>query len=195
MTEQLFKDIYDEELAKDAIINDRMEGFRQDYLVLHCLLRKYNIKSCFEVGTHTGMGALIIKNAMGNDSALFSLDLPDELYHVSKQHPLSEGKKGVGFECNLPFVSLRGDSRTFCYEQFPCEAFWIDGEHTAENVEYEVSQAMKSGTRLIILHDTDMIEVREGLYKAISKSYTHYKLHRVIDTRISYLINKEYGNA
>ena len=65
---QVYDDIYSEELAQGAIINDRHPGFKEDYLMLVCLLKKHNIKSCFEVGTHSGWGTMIIKNALGEDS-------------------------------------------------------------------------------------------------------------------------------
>lgn len=191
MTELKFIDVYDPLEAQDAIINDRMEGLRQDYLVLHCLLRKYKIKSCFEIGTHTGFGTKIIKNAIG-DGLVISLDLPDEEYKVSLQHPLSEGKPGVGYECNLEFVQVRGDSRNFHYLTYPCEAFYIDGEHTRQHVEHEVKSAMEVGAKLIILHDADMPEVWNGLVDAVyySDLSDGYHLYRVTDTRVAYILKR-----
>lgn len=189
MKEQLFKDVYDEELGQGAIINDRHPGFRQDYLLLHVLLRRYNIKSCFEIGCHTGFGTKIIKNALGEDSVVFSLDLPDELADISKQHPLSEKKKGVGFECNLPFVLLRGDSRTFDYSKYPTEAFYCDAEHSYENVFVETKAMISMSPQLIIFHDADS----ENVYNAIIDAFKwneDYELVRVIDTRILYCVKK-----
>lgn len=189
MIYQTFKDIYDEDLAKDAIINDRMEGFKEDYLVLVCLLKKYNIKSCFEIGCHTGFGSKVIKNAMGDNSILISLDLPDELANVSKQHPLSEGKQGVGFECDLPFLLLRGDSRTFDFSQYPCAAYYCDAEHTADNVANETIKIMKCNPKIIIYHDSNLPEVWKGISYGImvSNNRWDYDLYRVEDTRVAYL--------
>lgn len=190
MIEQLFKDIYDEELAKDAIINDRMEGFRQDYLPLHCLLRKYNIKSCFEVGCHVGFGTKIICNALGKDCTVYSLDLPDESAFESKQHPLSEGKQGVGLECDLPFILLRGDSRHFNYDKYPCEAYWIDAEHVYENVRLETLKILKTFPKIAIFHDTDIQDVLKGIVDGAA-GWRNYGLTRIIDTRISYLLRND----
>lgn len=190
MTEQLFKDIYDEELAADAIINDRMEGFDQDYLSLHCLLRKYKIKSCFEIGCHVGFGTKIIKNALGEDSKVYSLDLPDDLASVSKQHPLSEGKAGVGVECDLPFVLLRGDSRFFDYGEYPCEAYWVDGEHTFLNVRHETKEILKQSPKIVIFHDTDIPEVFQGILHGLV-DFDDYDFFRVTDTRIGYLLKND----
>lgn len=187
---QTFNGIYDEKLAEGAIINDRMEGFREDYLVLHCLLRKYNIKSCFEVGTHVGFGTKIIKNALGENSEVYSLDLPDEKADVSLQHPLSEGKPGVGVECDLPVTFLRGDSRFFDYGKYRCEGYYIDGEHEFENVRVEVSEIIKQFPKIIILHDVDMPPVYHGVLHGMSGS-DNYEFYRVVDTRIGYLLKKE----
>ncbi len=189
MIHQTFSEIYDPVLAEGAILNERMQGFKEDYLMLHCLLVKYNIKSCFEIGTHTGWGTKIIKNALGSGSVVYSLDLPDEDHEVSKQHPISEGKPiGVGKECDLPFIQLRGDSRDFPYHDYPSEAFWIDAEHTEENVFIEVMDVIRTNPKIIILHDTDMFEVMMGLTAAVKQSGSSYTLYRITDTRVSYLL-------
>lgn len=190
MIRQLFKYIYDEELAKDAIINDRMEGFREDYLLLHCLLRKHKIKTCFEVGTHTGWGTRIIKNALGWISKVYSLDLPDEDHSISKQHPLSEGKEGVGVECDLPYIQLRGNSRTFEFGKYPCEAYWVDGEHTFLNVRHETKEILKQSPKIVIFHDTNMPEVLQGILHGSAEN-DDYDFYRVTDTRISYLLKNK----
>src|SRR5688572_17829731 len=101
MIQQTFNDIYSEELAKGAIINDRHTGHREDYLILHCLLRKYKPKCFCELGTNTGFGTKIIKNALGKDSEVYTIDLPAEKANLTNQHPISEGKGDcVGYECD-----------------------------------------------------------------------------------------------
>ena len=105
MIKKKFEDLYDSEICADAIINDEYHGFKQDYLMLHLLLRKYKPRSVFEIGTNMGVGTKIIKNAVGS-AKVFSLDLPTELAHISLQHPINEGKgDSVGHRCNLPFAS------------------------------------------------------------------------------------------
>src|SRR6185312_6592897 len=97
---QTISNIVTPELEKEAIYNDRFEGFHDDYLVLHCLIRKYAPKRIFEFGCNTGFGTKIICNAAGKDSEVFSFDLPTEECHVSLQHPINEGKGDiVGKEC------------------------------------------------------------------------------------------------
>ena len=162
-------------------------------------LRKYGIKSCFEIGTNMGTGTKIIKNAMGEDSRMYSLDLPTELAHISLQHPINEGKgDSVGHRCDLPFVQLRGDSLIFNYEPYrDVEAFYIDGEHDFEHAFHEASKAISCNAKLIIFHDSDMPEVMKGIIQAffytegcVLHPSLHYDVYRVVDTRICYAVRK-----
>lgn len=183
----LSKDIIAPEFEIGAIYNDEFHGFHEDYLVLHCLLKKHNPKSIFEIGTNMGTGTKIIKNAcMGAE--VFSLDLPTELAHVSLQHPISEGKgDAVGSKCDLPFTQLRGDSMKFDFSANPCEAYFIDGEHSYDNVFHETSEVLKLSPKLIIYHDADIAPVYIGAVTAFMSSH-RYDLYRVTDTRILYAL-------
>lgn len=187
MITQTFKDIYTDELAEGAILNTEYHGFREDYLILHCLLRKYQPKSVFEIGTNLGRGTKIIKNALP-DSDVYTLDLPTELAHISLQHPISEGKGDrVGHKCDLPFTQLRGDSMKFDYSKYPCEAYFCDGEHDFEHPFHETTEIIKLNPKLIVWHDSDITEVWDAITKAITKDY---ELFRVTDTRIAYALRK-----
>lgn len=185
-----FAEIYTEELAAGAILNEEYHGFREDYLILHCLLRKFGIKSVFEIGTNMGTGTKIICNAIGPEGKVYSLDLPTELAHISLQHPINEGKgDSVGHRCDLPFAQLRGDSMDFDYSQYPAEAYFIDGEHDYDHPHHEAICAITNKPKLIIFHDSDMPDV----YNAIVDAFTgtkKYDLYRVIDTRIAYAVRK-----
>lgn len=184
------EDIVTPELMKGAILHNGHIGFLEDYSVLHSLARKYAPKTFFEVGTNTGIGTKIIKNALGENSKVFTLDLPVESLHG---HLVSGGRDLVGSECTLPFVQLRGDSTTFDFSKYPCEGYWIDAEHTEENVFKETSEILKLQPNIIIWHDTDMEEVMRGLLAAIeiAPNKEDYLLFRVDGTRISYLIKKD----
>jgi len=187
MTNQTFADIYTDELAKGAILNEEFTGFKEDYLILHCLLRKYQPKSVFELGTNMGTGTKIIKNAVP-DAEVFSLDLPTELAHISLQHPINEGKgDSVGNKCDLPFTQLRGDSLKFDYSKYPCEAYFIDGEHDFAHPLYESLEILKLSPALVIYHDADIKEVNEAIVLAF-RNRTGYQLFRVTDTRIAYAV-------
>lgn len=193
MIEQSYADIVTSELLSGAIYNDEFTGFRADYAVIHCLLRIHQPKTLLEIGTNMGRGTMIIKNALGKDSTVYSLDLPTELAHISLQHPINEGHGDkVGSLCKLPFIQLRGDSMTFDFGQYPCEAYYIDGEHTAKAVKHETTEILKLNPKLVMLHDTDLPEVMQGLLEGLgaSPNKDNYQLVRVIDTRISYLLKK-----
>lgn len=190
MKKQEFVDLYDQDQASDAIINDEYTGFKQDYLILHLLLRKFKPKSVFEIGTNMGTGTKIIKNAVGPNAEVYSLDLPTELAHISLQHPINEGKgDSVGHKCDLPFTQLRGDSMKFDYSAYPCEAYYVDGEHTFKAVSHETKEILKLNPKIIIFHDTDMPEVLDGILHS-SEDNKKYDFYRVTDTRIGYLLRK-----
>jgi hypothetical protein len=187
MINQTFADIYNHQIGIDAIINNEFTGFKEDYLILHCLLKMHNPKSVFEIGTNMGRGTEIICNAVPN-ATVYSLDLPTELAHISLQHPINEGHGDkVGSLCKRPFKQLRGDSMTFDFAQYPCEAYYFDGEHTEANVLHETKQAVKCVAKLICYHDSDIPEVMAGIVAGLGKGY---ELYRVTDTRIAYAILK-----
>jgi hypothetical protein len=184
MIKQTYAEIVTPKLLQGAIENNEFTGFLQDYHVLHCLLRKYQPESVFEIGTNMGTGTNIICNAVPK-AKVYSLDLPTELAHISLQHPISEGKgDNVGSKCKFPFTQLRGDSLTFYYSDYPCEAYFIDGEHDFDHPYYETDSIIGDAKpKLIIWHDSDIPEVWEAITEAIDSNYT---LYRVTDTRIAY---------
>ncbi len=193
MTEQKYADIVTLELLDGAIFNDEFHGFRADYSVIHCLLKIHKPKTLLEIGTNLGRGTKIMKNALGPESQVYSLDLPTELAHISLQHPVNEGHGDrVGYLCDLPFTQLRGDSMKFDFSHFPCEAYYIDGEHTTNAVKHETKEILKLNPNLVIYHDSDMPEVMQGILDGLelSKKKSKYELVRVVDTRIAYLLKK-----
>ena len=188
MIRQSYKDIVAPELLKGAIENNEFHGFKQDYHVLHCLLRLHRPKTFFEVGTNMGRGTKIIKNALGSESDVYSLDLPTELAHVSLQHPINEGHgDSVGHLCDLPFTQLRGDSMTFDFSPFACEGAFIDGEHDFEHPFRESTEILKLSPKIVIWHDSDIPEVWKAIEMSV-KLAGGYTLHRVVDTRIAYAL-------
>ena len=190
MIKKKFEDLYDAEICADAIINDEYHGFKQDYLMLHLLLRKYKPKTVFEIGTNCGTGTKIIKNAVGRNAEVYSLDLPTELAHISLQHPINEGKgDSVGHKCNLPFTQLRGDSMKYDFSKFPCEAYFIDGEHDYDHPHHETKEVLKNNPKIIIWHDSDIKEVYEAIVHAFDGD-KKYQLYRIEDTRIAYAVLK-----
>ena len=181
MISEPFQEIVTPELAKGAIINNRHPGFREDYLVIHCLIRKYKPASLFEIGTNTGFGTKIIKNAIG-EGTVFSMDLPVEEFRKLQSYPSEPG-----LECDVPYVQLYGDSLTFEFERYPAEAYFVDGAHDYRHVFHEATEILKLSPRLIIFHDADIPEVYSGILNAFSGT-DKYQLSQVTDTRIVYAI-------
>lgn len=185
---QLMADIVTPELEQGAIYNDEYTGFHEDYLVIHCLLKTHQPKKFIEVGTNTGTGTNIICNALDESATVYSLDLPYELHHLSKQQPLSEGKGHlVGKYCARAYIQLWGDSTKYDFARHKdIEGWFIDGEHVYNNVKIESKAAVKSGAKIIIWHDADMPEVWQAIKDVLLKK--EYKLYRVTDTRIAYAL-------
>lgn len=189
MTEQKYADIVTPELLAGAIENNEYHGFREDYHVLHCLLKIHAPKTFLEVGTNMGRGTKIIKNAIGARSDVYSLDLPTELAHVSLQHPIREGHGDrVGHLCDLPFTQLRGDSMEFDFSKYPCEGYFVDGEHDFDHPHRETGEIVKNKPKLIVWHDSDIDVVYQAITTAMKGE--PYELYRVVDTRIAYAVRK-----
>lgn len=188
MIQQKFYNIYDEWMAEGAILNEEFTGFSNDYLLLHCLILKYQPKTLFEIGTNCGTGTNIICNAMKSycpDYRVFSLDLPTEIIHGSLRQ---DDVDRVGVNCKFPYIQLCGNSMTYDYlKHYPIDGWFIDGEHIYENVRYESIQAFLSKPKLIVWHDTDIPEVLKAIQEVTPKNY---QLYRIIGTRISYSIPK-----
>lgn len=187
------EDIIRSDLMKDAIINTSHDGFENDYLVLHCLLKCYqsSIIKFLEIGTNQGIGTKIIKNALGNSSQVYSMDLPFYDSNHSEDYPVFNDKDHLGHLCDLPFIQIRSNSLTYNYLQLhPIDGWFIDGSHSYKNVFFESSQAIKSKARLIIWHDADQTEVYNAITEAF-KNNSDYELFRVTGTRIVYAIANE----
>lgn len=182
-------EVITDELSEGAVLNKKMPGFQEDYLVVHCLIRKYRPKKFLEIGTNVGSGTNVICNAgepwgMG----VFSLDLPPEMAGKSKQYP---GGEEVGSKCERPYTQLLGDSLLFDYSGY--DAVYIDGEHDYGHVLHESRECIKNKVRLVIYHDADIKEVG----RAIEESYEgdgRYSLYGVEGTRMVYALRVEVPN-
>jgi hypothetical protein len=186
---QKYSEIIIPELAEGAIYNDEYVGFREDYLVIHCLIKKYKPKSFFEIGTNCGTGTNIICNAGGHEMSVYSMDLPLSMAHKSLQSPESEGKGHgrIGANCSLPFTQIFCDSMEYDFSKIKCEGYFVDGEHDYQHPFRETKEILKNKPKLIIWHDSDMTTV----FNAIQDNFEWnegYSLFRVVDTRIAYAL-------
>lgn len=181
-----FAQIVTADYAGGAIINDDYDGFREDYLVLHCLMRRHEPARIMEVGTHLGVGTKILCNAVPT-AHVMTLDLSNEESEKSAQHPDFRGRGDiVGSRCDLPHEQIFGDSLTYDFSQkYPIDAWFIDGEHDYNHVFREACAAIESQAQLIVFHDADLVAVVRGITEAFREA-SHYQLHRVNKTRIAY---------
>ena len=151
-----YVDLATPELIVGAVENlEPMEGFREDFHILHCLVKIHKPKTFLEIGTNLGTGVSIVYNA-GLDYGIkvSSLDLAEEFKDLSLQYP---GKDMIGTRCKIPYTQLLGDSMTFDYESiYPIDGWFIDGEHDYKHAHHESVQAIKSNAILIVWHDSDI---------------------------------------
>lgn len=196
MIHQKYEDVVTDELLKGNLDHDVYTGFLEDYRCLHCLLRKYQPKTVFEIGTNIGSGVNVIAAAVP-EAKIYSLDLPyNEMMQDSKQYPIGEnGEDRVGSAATVPFTLIRGDSLSFDFSEFKkyqSDAYFIDGEHDFQHPFIETMEILNLQPMIIIFHDADMKPVIDAIQAAIKYSnYSkNYQLYRVDSTRIAYLIRK-----
>jgi predicted O-methyltransferase YrrM len=177
------KDIIMAPLTDNAIIRYEAD-FAEDYLVLHCLVRKYRPSTLFEIGTCEGVGTLILKNALLKGT-VYSLDLPLDFpgeYHLTEEN--------LGYRCYMPYEQLFGDSMTYDYSQhYPIDAWFIDGHHDYAHVYHESQEAVKAGSQLIMWHDTDMDPLFQAVLDVFADRHD-YDVYRVSDTRVTYAVKR-----
>lgn len=183
-----YKEIVTSEKMEGAVINDEFIGFPEDYSVIHCLLKEWNPKSIFEIGTNVGNGCRVMR-ASCPSAKIVSLDIVP----------------GVGHYCPSDILKVVGDSLEYDYTQhYPIECWFIDGEHVYKNAYVETQKALEGGAKYIIYHDADL----KGVYDGIMDSFRDngkledYDLYQVINppsiysstgenvTRIAYAIKK-----
>jgi hypothetical protein len=182
---------------RGAIERNDHPGFKEDYLVLHCLIKKYKPASFMEIGTSIGRGTNVICNAMGlkkfflwrsnKRAKVYSLDVPPGtdpmiLYPESEDgHP-----DRAGMYCRFPYVQLYGNSVHFDFcGYYPLEGWFIDGKHDYYHVKSDTEKALAAQPKIIIWHDADMLPVKEAAIDVLSR-HRDYELFFVEGTRIAF---------
>ena len=184
--------------SDDAIVRDDFPGFKEDYLAIHSIIRKYRPKRLLEIGTSTGWGTNVICNAMGvrkgiaggllDKRKVTSIDVPPGtdasiIYPKGEDgHPLK-----AGVNCKFLYAQLFGSSITYDFAPYyPLDAWFIDGKHDYEYCSKDTKQALKADPDLIIWHDMQMQEV----YDAVAETMygKGYSIKWVNKTRVAYAI-------
>jgi hypothetical protein len=206
LKEIAFEDIVTDRLKKGAFLRDDFPGFREDYLVVHCLIRRYQPNTFFEIGTSSGNGTNVICKAMNikrfrffgtENKKVYSIDIPPStdssiIYPDAEDgHPSKAGKL-----CKYPYKQLYGFSTEFDYTTFyPIEGWFIDDKHSYEYVTKDTEMALESEPKLIIWHDVQIDEVREAIVDVMTKQSDYHLFRageaRVYQTRIAFATLRE----
>lgn len=171
---------------ENKVINNEFVGFKEDYLVIYHLLSLWKPKKIFEIGTNTGMGCAVMHDA-SPESEITTLD-------VRECGPL----------CPMVVKKVVGDSMIYDFTpHHPIDCWFIDGNHTYENVYKETMEAIKSESKYVIYHDADLKIIYDGIMDSFrDNTEDEYDLYQVIEppfiysstkknvTRISYAIRK-----
>lgn len=174
-----FKEIVETGKVCEAILNEAWPGFREDYLVLHFLIKKYSPDSFFEIGTSEGRGTRVICNAM-KGKPVYSLELPSP-----KSGNQMVAPRNPGWRCEFEYKQILGDSLEYPYD--PCEGYFIDGNHIYENVFKESTKCFELSPKLIVWHDIQVSGIKQAIVNAAPD---WYKLYECSQTRIAWAIPK-----
>jgi hypothetical protein len=179
--------IVKEDLIYGAQINNEFIGFKEDYLVIHCLISEWRPKSIFEIGTCTGMGCLVMKTS-SPESKITTLDINQ-----------------CGHLCPGDTEKIVGNSMTYDFSKhYPIDCWFIDGDHVYDNVYKETKEALKSEPRYIIYHDSDIPDVYDAIIDSFKDhGLNYYDLYQVVNppfvysssgkqiTRVAYAVKKD----
>jgi hypothetical protein len=193
-----FSEIVRPDLVKGAVVRNDFPGFREDYLVLHALIRRYRPDRFFEIGTSVGLGTKVICKAMSQRriwpdtrDRVFSLDVPPGtdpsiIYPRGEDgHPARAGAAN-----RYPYTQLFGDSRTFDITRYlPLDGWFIDGKHNYEFAISDTRLALSADPNLIVWHDLQIEEVAEAVNDVMTQR-PEYVVRRVSDTRIGFAVRR-----
>jgi hypothetical protein len=196
ITVEPYDDIVTVPFSNGAIVRRDFPGFDEDYLVIHCLIRKYGPSRLMEIGTSSGYGTNVICKAMGlrrlfpsSEKMVFSIDVPpgtdSSILYPDKEdgHPPKAGVK-----CKYRYTQIFGDSYNFDFSPYyPLDAWFIDGKHNYRYAENDTLMALQSKPSLIIWHDLQIAEVEEAVCEAMGK-HSEYTLRRAGTTRVGYAV-------
>lgn len=189
--------------SRGAYLRSDFSGFREDYLVLHCLIRKHHPQTIMEIGTSSGLGTLVICKAMRisrlwmNKRKVYSIDVPPGtdptiLYPEGEDgHPARAGE-----HCKYPYAQLYGNSYCFDFAPYyPLEGWFIDGKHSYDYVVRDTQSALEASPILIVWHDMQIEQVERAVVDVMSEYSQSYRLCRVMGTRMAFASRKRDGGG
>jgi hypothetical protein len=182
--------------SEGAIKRRDFPGFKEDYLVLHSLIKKYKPCRFMEIGTSTGLGTKVICKAMdlrrfrrNSGKVVYSLDVPPGtnpkiLYPRGEDgHPRKAGSK-----CKFPYKQIFGNSYNFDFKlYYPIDGWFIDGKHNYKFAKNDTKLALRSKPVLIVWHDMQISGVNRAVREVMGRS-KGYNLFGVKGTRMAFAL-------
>ncbi len=174
--------------------------------VLSKLVKRYNPKRLFEIGTFDGRTTLNLAANASAEAEVYTLDLPKNKLsetnlplEVGEEKYIDKETSGARFlatDCLQKITQLYGDSATFDFSPFfnTVDFIFIDGSHSYEYVLHDSRLALKllrSGQGVILWHDYSKTWWT-GLTTALNEMYSAGKefknIQHIEGTSLVYLV-------
>jgi len=155
----------------------------KELIMISGLVRFYNPKSIFEIGTFNGRTTLNLAANSLEETIIYTLDLPKEALNATV-HKIERGdrtlidkkKSGEKIDCSAyknKIVQLYGDSASFDFKSFynSMDFIFIDGSHAYNYVVNDTKHALKmlrNGKGVILWHDYNSWK---GVNRALNELY------------------------
>lgn len=174
--------------------------------VMSKLVKRYNPKRLFEIGTFDGRTTLNLAANASADAEVYTLDLPkDKLSETDLPLETGEekyidkdasGVRFLGTDCQQKITQLYGDSSTFDFSPFynTVDFLFIDGSHSYEYVLSDSKLALdllRDEQGVILWHDYGKLWW-QGLTTALNEMYSAGKefknIQHIEGTSLVYLV-------
>jgi predicted O-methyltransferase YrrM len=128
-----------------------------DYYNLIMLIRIFDVKKVFEIGTFMGTSAFNMANNLPEDGQVFTLNLPPE-HKIYQGMGIPKDFISKYTKDQKKITQLYGDSSQFEFSKYigSFDMVFIDGDHTTEMVTNDTRKSLgllKGKTSLMVWHD------------------------------------------
>lgn len=177
-----------------------------ELVVINQLLRRYQVRNCFEIGTFDGRSALNLAANCADDGRIYTLDLPQselasarlpleasDIHYITKE---ASGLRFQGTEYQAKVCQLYGDSAAFDYSPFlgRMDCVFVDGSHSYEYVLNDSARALqlldpKGG--IVLWHDYDSWPCVTRCLNMLSREKPEFQnLTHIQGTTLALLVNR-----
>lgn len=151
------------------------------------LIKRYNPRKIFEIGTFNGRTALNMACNTAEGAIVYTLDLPEK-----------NGRAGARFhgaDCENKIIQLFGDSAAFDFSPYEnsVDLVFVDGAHTYDYALSDTEKALKllkNGRGIILWHDYSWVwpDVTRALNRLYSSDVRFKNVRHIKDTSLVCLI-------